>query len=176
MSDISNQLIKDSYNYVLQSDFSTGIVYRIGGGIPVNPIFLSGLTINSGFTYSNGTEQPGYALITDEFGNANWGPISGEYLSLSGGTITGNLIINSGLTANTISATTYLNLPLPDERRNDNNSTNNNINYCGTAPNGSSESSSVWTITRLTISSDGSVTTAVATNVKWDDRETSIYI
>jgi hypothetical protein len=32
-------------------------------------------------------------------------------LDKSGGTITGNLIINSGLTATTISATTYLNLP-----------------------------------------------------------------
>ena len=32
-------------------------------------------------------------------------------LDKSGGTITGNLIINSGLTANTISATTYFNLP-----------------------------------------------------------------
>jgi hypothetical protein len=115
MSDISNQLIKDSYNYVLQSDLSTGIVYRIGGGIPVNPKFLSGLTINSGFTYSNGTEQPGYVLITDAFGNANWGPISGSsngnYLSLSGGTVTGETIFTSGVTANTISATTYQNLP-----------------------------------------------------------------
>lgn len=77
MSDISNQLIKNSYDYVLQSDLATGIVYRIGGAVPVNPIFLSGLTINSGFTYSNGTEQNGYALICDAFGNANWGPISG---------------------------------------------------------------------------------------------------
>ena len=114
MSDISNQLIKDSYNYVLQSDLSTGVVYRIGGGIPVNPIFLSGLTINSGFTYSNGTEQPGYVLITDAFGNANWGPISGDYLSLSGGTVSGDTIFTSGLTATTISATTYQNLPVPD--------------------------------------------------------------
>jgi hypothetical protein len=116
MSDISNQLIKDSYNYVLQSDLSTGIVYRIGGGIPVNPKFLSGLTINSGFTYSNGTEQPGYVLITDAFGNANWGPISGsssgDYLPLSGGTVTGPTIFTSGLTANTFSASTYLGLPI----------------------------------------------------------------
>jgi hypothetical protein len=115
MSDISNQLIKDSYNYVLQSDLSTGNIYRIGGGIPVNPKFLSGLTINSGFTYSNGTEQPGYVLITDAFGNANWGPISGsssgDYLPLSGGTVTGSTIFTSGLTATTISATTYYNLP-----------------------------------------------------------------
>jgi hypothetical protein len=116
MSDISNQLIKDSYNYVLQSDLSTGIVYRIGGGIPVNPKFLSGLTINTNFNYSNGTEQPGFVLITDAFGNASWGPISGsssgDYLSLSGGTVTGPTIFTNGLTANTFSASTYLGLPI----------------------------------------------------------------
>jgi hypothetical protein len=176
MSDISNQLIKDSYNYVLQSDLTTGIVYRIGGSIPTNPIFLSGLTINSGFTFSNGTEQNGYVLTCDPFGNAKWAPVSGatptsgvtsittgvglsgdsttgavtiintapdqtvtitggtniqingtypnfgidftgttgggDYLPLSGGTVTGGTIFQSGLTANTISATTYYNLPV----------------------------------------------------------------
>jgi len=76
MSDISNQLIKDSYNYVLQSDLSTGVVYRIGGSIPVIPIFQSGLTVNSGFTYSNGTEGVGYALLTDGTGYAYWAPVS----------------------------------------------------------------------------------------------------
>lgn len=76
MSDISNQLIKNSYDYVLQSDLVTGIVYRIGGSVPVNPIFLSALTINSGFTYSDGTEQHGYVLTCDAFGNAHWGPSS----------------------------------------------------------------------------------------------------
>jgi hypothetical protein len=76
MSDISNQLIKDSYNYVLQSDLVTGIVYRIGGVIPVNPIFQSGLTVNGSFTYSNGTEQLGYVMTCDAFGNANWAPAS----------------------------------------------------------------------------------------------------
>jgi hypothetical protein len=212
MSDISNQLIKNSYDYVLQSDLVTGIVYRIGGAIPVNPIFLSGLTINSGFTYSNGTEQNGYVLTCDASGNAYWGPASavstsaltyyvsattptgvtlnsgdrwfdtstgdelvwindgdsaqwvqiccgsgggggggtdtyvtgltingneivltqnrtdiysaftislsgitggtsGDYLPLSGGTVTGDTIFQSGLTATTISATTYLGIP-----------------------------------------------------------------
>jgi hypothetical protein len=149
MSDIKDQLIKDSYNYVLQSDLSTGIVYRIGGAIPVNPTFLSGLTINSGFTYSNGTEKNGYVLTTDGTGYAYWSPasaatpssgvtsitvgnglsassstgavrivftgstgVSGDYLPLSGGTVTGETIFQSGLTANTISATTYFNLPV----------------------------------------------------------------
>ncbi len=78
MADIKDQLIKDSYNYVLQSDLSTGVVYRIGGSIPVNPIFQSGLTVNSSFTYSNGTEQNGYALLTDGTGYAYWGPVSGS--------------------------------------------------------------------------------------------------
>jgi hypothetical protein len=77
MADIKDQLIKDSYNYVLQSDIVEGIVYRIGGSIPVNPKFLSGLTIYSGFTYSNGTEQDGYVLISDSQGNANWFPSTG---------------------------------------------------------------------------------------------------
>jgi hypothetical protein len=115
MSDISSQLIKDSYNYVLQSDLSTGVVYRIGGGIPVNPIFSSGLTINTSFNFSNGTEQNGYVLTSDSFGNAIWKPAgssSGNFLPLSGGTVTGPTIFTSGLTANTFSASTYLGLPI----------------------------------------------------------------
>ncbi len=36
MANISNQLVKDTYDYVLQSDLFTGVVYRIGGTIPVN--------------------------------------------------------------------------------------------------------------------------------------------
>lgn len=117
MSDISNQLIKDSYDYVLQSDLSTGIVYRIGGGIPVNPTFLSGLTINSTFTFADGSEQNGYVLTCDASGNATWQSVSGntsstgEYLPLSGGTVSGGTIFQSGLTATTISASTYQNLP-----------------------------------------------------------------
>jgi hypothetical protein len=96
MADIKDQLIKDSYNYVLQSDLSTGVVYRIGGDIPVNPIFQSGLTINSGFTYSNGTEQLGYVMTCDAFGNANWGPASAATPS-SGVT---SITVGNGLSAN----------------------------------------------------------------------------
>ena len=78
MADIKDQLIKDSYNYVLQSDLSTGVVYRIGGSIPVNPIFSSGLTINGDFNYSNGTEQPGYVLTTNGSGYSYWNAVSGS--------------------------------------------------------------------------------------------------
>jgi hypothetical protein len=61
-------------------------------------------------------------------------------------------------------------------RRNANNSTNNNINYCGYAPVGSAESATVWTITRLTISGSGAITVGTATNVAWTNRESVIYI
>jgi hypothetical protein len=111
MSDISNQLIKDSYNYVLQSDITTGVVYRIGGNIPVNPIFQSGLTVNSGFTYSNGTEGVGYALLTDGTGYAYWGPISAATPS-SGVT---SITANSGLSGDvTTGAVTIINTA-PDQ-------------------------------------------------------------
>ena len=62
------------------------------------------------------------------------------------------------------------------ERRNANNSSNNSINYCGTAPNGSAESSAVWTIKRLTITASGSITITTATNVAWTNRESATYI
>ena len=95
MADIKDQLIKDSYNYVLQSDLSTGVVYRIGGTIPVNPIFSSGLTINDSFTYSDGTEQPGYVLTTNGSGNAYWSAVSASTPS-SGVT---SITVGNGLSA-----------------------------------------------------------------------------
>ena len=141
MADIKDQLIKDSYNYVLQCNFGDGIVYRIGGAIPVNPVFQSGLTVNDSFTYSNGTEGVGYALLTDGTGYAYWAPvsaatpssgvtsitvgeglsantstgnvtivftgstgISGEYLPLSGGTVSGLTSFNAGVDINSLTA------------------------------------------------------------------------
>lgn len=53
--------------------------------------------------------------------------------------------------------------------------TNATVQYAGYAISGSSESAAVWTITRITINSDGSVTTASATNVAWSNRASVIY-
>jgi hypothetical protein len=172
MSDISGQLIKDSYSYILQADTSTGYVYRVNGQVPVNPIFSSGLTVFSAFTYVDGNQSNGYVLTSDGAGRASWAAVSGAsvasvtagtglsgnsttgaitlintapdktvtitggtniqiisnypnfginftgttsssgaYLPLSGGTVTGATIFQNGLTANTISATTYQNIP-----------------------------------------------------------------
>jgi hypothetical protein len=102
MSDISNQLIKDSYNYVLQSDLSSGTVYRIGGSIPVNPKFLSGLTINGDFIYSNGTEQNGYALLTDGTGYAYWGPVSGATPSSGVTSLTAGVGLSGNVTTGAV--------------------------------------------------------------------------
>lgn len=78
------------------------------------------------------------------------------------------------------SGTGALNIPQymsASTRRNANNSSNNNINYCGVAlGTGVSESSAVWTIKRLTIAASGSITTATATNVAWTNRQSATYI
>lgn len=97
MSNISNLLIKDSFNYVLQSDLSTGIVYRIGGAVAVNPIFSSGLTINDSFIYQDGSEVDGYVLSWDSIlGKSTWKPVSG---GTSGTIVTGGTF---NYTANTL--------------------------------------------------------------------------
>ena len=51
----------------------------------------------------------------------------------------------------------------------------NVYDYLGKAVRGSSESDNVWTITRLTIASDGSSTKQTATNVNWTNRYYHTY-
>jgi len=112
MSNISGQLIKDSYNYVLQSDLITGVVYRISGNVVENPKFISGLTVNQSFTYSDGSEFPGYVLTCDALGNATWAPSSASTsgIFVTGGTLnytTGTLkLVNSNGSQVTISGLT----------------------------------------------------------------------
>jgi hypothetical protein len=68
---------------------------------------VSGLTSGAGIGISNlnGNYTISYT------GSSSGGTISGDYLPLSGGTVTGGTQFTGGLTANTISATTYLNYP-----------------------------------------------------------------
>jgi hypothetical protein len=42
-----------------------------------------------------------------------------------------------------------------------------NINYCGSAPTGSLETNPVWTVTKITVALNGTVTTQVFNNVTW---------
>jgi len=52
----------------------------------------------------------------------------------------------------------------------------NVYDYLGVGPSGSLDGDNVWTITRLTIASNGTVTTGVATDVNWTDRYTHTYL
>jgi hypothetical protein len=47
--------------------------------------------------------------------------------------------------------------------------------YCGTAPSGSLEASSVWNIERILVAENGTTTVTTATNVAWTDRYTATY-
>lgn len=47
--------------------------------------------------------------------------------------------------------------------------------YCGLAPTGSTEGESVWTITRIEVFMDGTISITTATNVAWVDRYTTVY-
>ena len=114
--------------------------------------------------------------------------------SFTGGTVSGATNFTGGLTANTISATTYnlktintfslvgsgdisISGGLSYTRQNANNSTNDAINYCGIAlGTGVTTSAAAWTITKITVATEGSVTTAVsAPNSIWNNREVISY-
>jgi len=108
-----------------------------GGTVSGATSFISGLTANTisattyfnlpvtadtfvtGFTLSSNTitltqnRTDGYSAFTISLSayTGSSTSVSGAFLPLSGGTVSGNTIFTSGLTANTISATTYQNLP-----------------------------------------------------------------
>jgi hypothetical protein len=70
MADISNQLIKDSYNNVIQVDPLTNVIQTIGGDL-VSISMLCGVTFASNVVISQGA-QSGYLLSSDAYGNASW--------------------------------------------------------------------------------------------------------
>ena len=102
-----------------------------GGTVSGSTNFTNGLTANtiSATTYLNlpldirvtgGTYSAGTATFTNNTGGTfnvtgfttgTTSSVSGDYLPLSGGTVSGATNFTNGLTANTISATTYQNLP-----------------------------------------------------------------
>jgi hypothetical protein len=87
--------------------------------------------VSGGTTYYKLNPSPWIGNISDWslFQTGGGGSVSGEYLPLSGGTVTGNTIFTLGLSANTISATTYQNLPVSGL------TAGNNINVSGVSGN-----------------------------------------
>jgi len=106
--------------------------------------------------------------------NVSWSTNTFDYVgSITGATWNGVNIADNRIA----SSATWNAKQNASSRRNANNSSNNNINYCGVAlGTGVSDSSAVWTITRLTIGASGSITTATATNVSWTNRQSATYI
>ena len=147
LPDLTGQNIENTYQRILQTD---GTLIYDGTGSIVNLPTGSFVTTSS------------FNAFTSSY---NTGSFTGSF--------TGSLFGTASFAA---TASFALNAQPATTRKNANDSSNNNINYCGVAlGTGVSESSPVWTITRLTIAASGSITTATATSVAWTDRETAIY-
>jgi hypothetical protein len=69
------------------------------------------LSTFSGLTTPTRPTAPSVIIVAKQVGLSVTDNLGGNYLPLSGGTVTGGTVFNNGLTANTISATTYYNLP-----------------------------------------------------------------
>ena len=76
-----------------------------------SPSTLVQITTISGLTAPIRPVSPSVIIVAKQVGLSVTNNLNGYYLPLSGGTVTGGTIFNNGLTANTISATTYYNLP-----------------------------------------------------------------
>jgi hypothetical protein len=70
--------------------------------------------VSGGTVYYKLNNPPWNYNISDwsVFNSGGGSSVSGDYLPLSGGTVTGGTVFTQGVTANTVSATTYLNLPI----------------------------------------------------------------
>jgi hypothetical protein len=113
----------------------------------------------TGGTYSAGTisftNNTGGTFNVTGLTTGSTSTVSGNFLPLSGGTVTGGTIFTDGLTANTISATTYQNLPT-DTRVTG--STYNNNTFTSTNNTGGTYSVLFNTVTGLTVNGNLSVT------------------
>ncbi len=132
----SVEAIKLFLPYILQTNPDTGIIYGINSGVPVNPIFSSGLTVTSGFTYSNGTEAAGYSLLTNGTGYAYWGSITAVTSitatnGLSGNATTGAVTIVNTAPDQTVTITGGTNMEIVGSYP------NFGINFTGTTGGGS---------------------------------------
>ena len=94
-------------NVDLLSDLNTIPTLRRRAGMVVG--------VSGGTTYYKLNLPPWTNTLSDwsvfNSGGSSGGTLSGDYLPLSGGTVSGGTQFTNGLSANTISATTYFNLP-----------------------------------------------------------------
>ena len=122
------------------------------------------------FIIKNGYRSQGNSEITGSL-NVTAG-ITGSFSgSLTGTATSASYAVTASYLAGAATTITYI-------RRSDYTASldlNINYLYCGQAESGSSESASVWEITRLSISSSGATTPNSASNVAWTDRYIVTY-
>ena len=83
---------------------------KTGGGSGGTDTYVTGFTLNNSTDLVlTQNRDDSFSSFTVSLSGIS---VTGEFLSLSGGTVTGDTIFQQGLTATTISATTYQNLPL----------------------------------------------------------------
>jgi hypothetical protein len=163
-------------SFIRADGYISGTTFQSNGFLANN----NGLSANtiSATTYQNvnavtgGTYSNGVITLS---GTGVLGTITGLTTStggaFTGGTVSGATNFINGLTANTISATTYQGLPVY-QRLNDNDIVNF-FNYCGLALSGTSQGSPTWQISRISWSST-TPTTAYAVGA-WTGRTSLIY-
>jgi len=107
--------IDGASNMVLKGDGNAGsgngfLGLRLnpdGTEMPSSNLQIGGTGTTGTFKYRDGNQQNGYVLTSDASGNASWS----QSPPFTGGTVTGSTNFTGGVSANTISATTYQNLP-----------------------------------------------------------------
>lgn len=146
------------------SSFQIGtIFYQSGYGYPTH-IATRGCTyidVNTAIEYINKDGIVDWVPFFDGSTVITGGTTTGDYLPLSGGTVSGATTFTSGLTANTISATTYVNLPL-DIRVTGATYSNNTFTYTNNT--GGTFNTLFNTVTGLTI--NGNLTVTGNTNIR----------
>jgi hypothetical protein len=144
-----------------------------GGTVSGSTTFTNGLTANtiSATTYNNLPLSS--SATTGVLTSTNWNSFNSKQDALVSGSNIKTINTFSLLGSGNISISGGVSYT----RQNANNSTNDAINYCGIAlGTGVTTSASAWTITRITVAVEGSVTTAVsAPNSVWNNRESISY-
>jgi hypothetical protein len=127
----------------------------------------------SGLTTPTRPDAPSVIIVAKQVGLSVTDNLGGYYLPLSGGTVTGGTSFNSGLTANTISATTYYNLPT-DIRVTGSTYSNNTFTYTNNT--GGTFNVLFDTLTGLTITGDLTVTGGTRTRISGNSSSELVLI
>jgi len=150
-------------NIASQYDPSGRFLNLSGGTVTGNTTFINGL---SGSSITATTYFSGSTPLTSVIDNiaSQYNP-SGRFLSLSGGTVTGSTSFTAGLNANTISATTYQNLPVTADTFTTDFTYSSNTFTISRNQGLSALTASINTMTGLTVNGTLNATTISATTI-----------